>query len=129
MGDDDDNMATREQQHARWRSTYVEHAPHVRHRARVPGTDVPIEVVWGSTAILTERPATATRPFLEQACHAGDTRRARRGERCAIGIGQALQRGGIHPGERDVVDVERVADRDTGAHDGHAVRRDIVRVR
>ena len=66
--------------------------------------------------------------YIEQPRHAGDTCRARRGERCALGIGQALQRGGIHPGVREVVDVERVADRDTGAHDGHAVRRDIVRL-
>jgi len=41
--DDDDNTATQEQQHARWRSTYLEHALHARHRARVPLTDVLIE--------------------------------------------------------------------------------------
>jgi hypothetical protein len=30
-GGDDDDMATLEQQHAGWRSTYLEHASHVRH--------------------------------------------------------------------------------------------------
>jgi hypothetical protein len=44
MGDDDDNMATREQQqHAGWRNTYKEHVVHVRHRAHVPITDGLIE--------------------------------------------------------------------------------------
>ena len=38
-----DNMATLEQQHAGWRNTYVEHEPHVRHRAHVPITDGLIE--------------------------------------------------------------------------------------
>jgi hypothetical protein len=34
-------MATQEQQkHAGWRSTYLEHASHVRHRAHVPITDL-----------------------------------------------------------------------------------------
>ncbi len=42
MGDDDD-MATLEQQHAGWRSTYIEHVLHVRHRAHVPITDGLIE--------------------------------------------------------------------------------------
>ena len=42
MGDDD--MATQEQQqHAGWRSTYIEHPLHVRHRAHVPITDGLIE--------------------------------------------------------------------------------------
>ena len=42
MGDDD--MATQEQQqHAGWRSTYIEHAKHVRHRAHVPSTDGLVE--------------------------------------------------------------------------------------
>ena len=37
-------MATQEQQqHAGWRSTYIEHAIHVRHRAHVPVTDGLIE--------------------------------------------------------------------------------------
>jgi hypothetical protein len=42
MGDDDDT-GTEEQQHAGWRSTYPEHASHVRHRAHVPVTDGLIE--------------------------------------------------------------------------------------
>ncbi len=42
MGDDDD-MATLEQQHAGWRSTYIEHVLHVRHRAHVQITDGLIE--------------------------------------------------------------------------------------
>ena len=42
-GTDDDDMATQEQQHAGLRSTYFEHASHVRHRARVPVTDGLIE--------------------------------------------------------------------------------------
>jgi len=42
-GTDDDDMATLEQQHARWRNTYLEHETHVRHRARVPITDGLIE--------------------------------------------------------------------------------------
>ena len=41
--DDEDDTATQEQQHARWRNTYIEHASHVRHRAHVPVTDVLIE--------------------------------------------------------------------------------------
>jgi len=41
-GDDDATM--QEQQHAGWRSTYMEHALHVRHRAHVPITDGLIEV-------------------------------------------------------------------------------------
>ncbi len=42
MGDED--MATQEQQqHAGWRSTYLEHASHVRHRAHVPITNRLIE--------------------------------------------------------------------------------------
>ena len=41
MGDDD--TATQEQRHAGWRSTYIEHAIHVRHRAHVPITDGLIE--------------------------------------------------------------------------------------
>ena len=32
-----------QQQHAGWRSTYIEHASHVRHRAHVPITDGLIE--------------------------------------------------------------------------------------
>ena len=42
-GTDDDDMATQEQQLAGWRSTYIEHAIHVRHRAHVPITDGLIE--------------------------------------------------------------------------------------
>ncbi len=42
IGDEDDT-ATQEQQHARWRNTYKEHATHVRHRAHVPVTDGLIE--------------------------------------------------------------------------------------
>ena len=42
-GTDDDDMATQEQQHAGWRSTYIEHANHVRHRAHVPIADRLIE--------------------------------------------------------------------------------------
>ena len=42
MGDDDD-MATQEQQHAGWRSTYREHVAHARHRAHVPIADGLIE--------------------------------------------------------------------------------------
>ncbi len=38
IGDEDDT-ATQEQQHARWRNTYKEHVSHVRHRAHVPVTD------------------------------------------------------------------------------------------
>jgi hypothetical protein len=40
MGDD---AATQEQQYAGWRSTYIEHVIHVRHRAHVPITDGLIE--------------------------------------------------------------------------------------
>jgi hypothetical protein len=40
---DDDDTATLEQRHARWRSTYLEHAIHVPHRAHVPITDGLIE--------------------------------------------------------------------------------------
>jgi hypothetical protein len=43
MGDDDDDMATLEQQHAGWRITYQEHALHIRHRAHIPITDGLIE--------------------------------------------------------------------------------------
>jgi hypothetical protein len=39
----EDGATTQEQQHARWRNTYLEHASHVRHRAHVPVTDVLIE--------------------------------------------------------------------------------------
>ena len=39
----DDDMATLEQQHARWRNTYHEHGLHFRHPARVPITDGLIE--------------------------------------------------------------------------------------
>jgi hypothetical protein len=42
---DDDDTAMQEQRHAGWRSTYVEHAPHVRHRAHVPISDGLIEGV------------------------------------------------------------------------------------
>ena len=42
MGDDD-TATLEQQQHAGWRSTYIEHLIHVRHRARVPITDVLIE--------------------------------------------------------------------------------------
>ena len=110
---DDDDTAMQEQQHAGWRSTYLEHVIHGRHRARVPATDVHVKLFL----------------LMEQLRHAGDTRRARSRELRAAVLGQALQRGGIHLGVRDAVDVERVADRDTGAHDGHAVRREIVRLR
>jgi hypothetical protein len=40
---DDDDTATLEQQHARWRNTYIEHLTHIRHRAHVPVTDGLIE--------------------------------------------------------------------------------------
>ena len=43
MGDDDDTATLEQQQHTRWRSTYIEHPLHVRHRAHVPVTDVLIE--------------------------------------------------------------------------------------
>jgi hypothetical protein len=43
MGDDDDDMATLEQQHAGWRNTYKNMPGHVRHRAHVPITDGLIE--------------------------------------------------------------------------------------
>ena len=39
----DDDMATVEQQQAGWRTTYIEHVRHVRHRAHVPITDGLIE--------------------------------------------------------------------------------------
>ena len=42
-GDDDDTATLEQQQHARWRSTYREHAIHLRHRAHVPITDGLIE--------------------------------------------------------------------------------------
>ncbi len=42
IGDEHDT-ATREQQHARRRNTYIEHGIHVRHRAHVPITDGLIE--------------------------------------------------------------------------------------
>ena len=42
IGDEDDTV-TQEQQHARWRNTYIEHVLHVRHRAHVPVTDGLIE--------------------------------------------------------------------------------------
>ena len=41
--DDENDTATKEQQHAGWRNTYKEHALHVRHRAYVPITDGLIE--------------------------------------------------------------------------------------
>jgi hypothetical protein len=50
MGDDDDDTATQEQQHAGWRITYREHAIHVRHRAHVPITDGLIEESRQTTA-------------------------------------------------------------------------------
>ncbi len=59
--DDEGDTATQEQQHARWRNTYIEHAPHVRHRAHVPVTDVLIEGVGilqhseGRAAVWSER--------------------------------------------------------------------------
>ncbi len=40
MGDDDDTATLEQQQHTRWKSTYIEHVLHVRHRAHVPLTDV-----------------------------------------------------------------------------------------
>jgi hypothetical protein len=40
MGND---AATQEQQYAGWRSTYIEHVRHVRHRAHVPIIDGLIE--------------------------------------------------------------------------------------
>jgi hypothetical protein len=43
--DDENDTATKEQQHAGWRNTYKEHALHVRHRAHVPITDGPIEAL------------------------------------------------------------------------------------
>ena len=41
--DDDDTATLEQQQHAGWRITYLEHARHARHRARVPITDGLIE--------------------------------------------------------------------------------------
>ncbi len=60
IGDEDDT-ATQEQQHARWRNTYKEHATHVRHRAHVPVTDGLIEGIGslqrseGRAAVWSER--------------------------------------------------------------------------
>jgi hypothetical protein len=42
---DEDDTATQEQRHAGWRSTYPEHAIHVRHLAHVPITDGLIEAL------------------------------------------------------------------------------------
>ena len=41
--DDDDTAMQEQQQYAGWRSTYIEHVLHVRHRAHVPITDGLIE--------------------------------------------------------------------------------------
>jgi hypothetical protein len=41
--DDDDTAMQEQQQHAGWRTTYIEHIFHIRHRAHVPITDVLIE--------------------------------------------------------------------------------------
>ncbi len=38
-----DTATEEQQQHAGWRSTYIEHGMHVRHRAHVPSTDGLIE--------------------------------------------------------------------------------------
>ena len=43
IGDNDDTATLEQQQHAGWRSTYIEHGVHVRHRAHVPVTDGLIE--------------------------------------------------------------------------------------
>jgi hypothetical protein len=59
MGNDDDTE-TQEQQCTGWRSTYLEHSKHVRHRAHVPITDGLIEGTrnlqcsGGRTAIWSE---------------------------------------------------------------------------
>ena len=59
--DDEDDMATLEQQHAGWRNTYKEHLHHVRHRAHVPITDGLIEGLGtlqrseGRAAVWSER--------------------------------------------------------------------------
>ncbi len=39
----DDTATEEQQQHAGWRSTYIEHGPHARHLAHVPSTDGLIE--------------------------------------------------------------------------------------
>jgi hypothetical protein len=57
----DDDTATLEQQHAGWRSTYLEHVTHVRHRAHVPISDGLIEGLGslqrseGRVAVWSER--------------------------------------------------------------------------
>jgi hypothetical protein len=58
---DEDDTAMQEQQHAGWRSTYLEHAIHVPHRAHVPITDGLIEGTGklqrseGREAVLSEQ--------------------------------------------------------------------------
>jgi hypothetical protein len=60
-GNDDDTATLEQQQHARWRSTYLEHALHVLHRAHVPITDGLIEGIGilqrseGRAAVWSER--------------------------------------------------------------------------
>ena len=59
--DDDDTAMQEQQQHAGWRSTYLEHLVHVRHLARVPITDGLSETVGslqrseGRAAVWSER--------------------------------------------------------------------------
>jgi hypothetical protein len=59
--DDDDTAMQEQQQHAGWRSTYLEHPFHVRHRAHVPITDGLIEGIGilqrseGREAVWSER--------------------------------------------------------------------------
>jgi hypothetical protein len=59
--DDDDTATLEEQQHAGWRTTYLEHVLHVRHRPHVPSTDGLIEVIGslqsskGRAAVWSER--------------------------------------------------------------------------
>ena len=58
---DDDTATQEQQQHAGWRSTYIEHAIHGRHRAHVPITDGLIEGLGtlhrseGRAAVWSER--------------------------------------------------------------------------
>ena len=72
-------MATLEQQqHAGWRSTYIEHAIHFRHRAHVPITDGLIEGTGmlqrseGREAVLSEQRSRSE--------GIGDGRRRRHGD-------------------------------------------------
>jgi len=61
--DDDDNTAItqEQQQHEGWRTTYLEHVPHVRYRAHVPIADGLIEISGilqrgeGRVAVWSER--------------------------------------------------------------------------